>query len=767
MEKTPQEIETIRKGINYNPLFRYLDDEQTETLISSMKKQTFEPGSFIIQEEAFGDNFYVVDSGSVTVLQSSNDRGDHLNLGTLTSGQSFGEKAMLYDTRRSASVVAAGPVDCWVVDRPTFHKVLVSSKKKLAHFNEYATDVDPVTHTKALKATDFIRANLPREDFAGKSDDELLATVAKTFPRLTTLFQLVDRKDTGHVDFLEYCLYDVIASKPDPFLDFAFLMFDEKKKGYVCKDDVQRIMERKSSELFTFDMDSSLVKRFFGANGDRRLRFRGFSEFFLELQEELPVQAFLTLDKDNRGNLSEEDFIRLVEHFPHWRLPPQILDRVRELGSVNSRRKGVTYNEFVAFNNLLSHLPGVVTILKHAMSRNGNAPVSQDEFLKSAQMLRSVRPSPLELSIIYDLCDHTRTGRITVDDFMNASGLSAPPTTLPISPADAQTPAAEHSRFKEAVVNFLLGSVAGAAGACAVYPIDFVKTRLQNQPYDAKGKGTMYNGIIDCFRKSIRHEGVLGLYRGLPAQLVGVAPEKAIKLATNDLLRDLFSNKSTKKVDLPLEILAGGCAGGMQVFFSNPYELIKIRLQVQGAEAVNNPGFQRKGGIQLVREIGLAGLYKGASACWLRDIPFSAIYFPIYAHAKTALQGQKESLSKSDLFLAGAIAGAPAAYLVTPADVVKTRLQADSKSGKLRFQGLRDCFLKTYREEGFKVFYVGGFMRVFRSSPQFAVTLLVYELLQKSLAPSMESPRPIVTPPVSTSEYRQTTSKLSKVVPPI
>ncbi len=72
------------------------------------------------------------------------------------------------------------------------------------------------------------------------------------------------------------------------------------------------------------------------------------------------------------------------------------------------------------------------------------------------------------------------------------------------------------------------------------YPIDFVKTRLQNQPYDANGKGTIYSGIVDCFRKSIKSEGVRGLYRGLPAQLIGVAPEKAIKLATNDLLRGLF-----------------------------------------------------------------------------------------------------------------------------------------------------------------------------------------------------------------------------------
>ena len=40
----------------------------------------------------------------------------------------------------------------------------------------------------------------------------------------------------------------------------------------------------------------------------------------------------------------------------------------------------------------------------------------------------------------------------------------------------------------------------------------------------------MYRNSFDCFKKVIRHEGVTGLYRGLVPQLMGVAPEKAIKL---------------------------------------------------------------------------------------------------------------------------------------------------------------------------------------------------------------------------------------------
>lgn len=44
--------------------------------------------------------------------------------------------------------------------------------------------------------------------------------------------------------------------------------------------------------------------------------------------------------------------------------------------------------------------------------------------------------------------------------------------------------------------------------------------------------------------------------------------------------------------------------------------------------------------VSIVRQLGLVGLYKGVSACLLRDIPFSAIYFPVYAHMKKDIFGE-------------------------------------------------------------------------------------------------------------------------------
>ena len=59
------------------------------------------------------------------------------------------------------------------------------------------------------------------------------------------------------------------------------------------------------------------------------------------------------------------------------------------------------------------------------------------------------------------------------------------------------------------------------------------------------------------------------------------------------------------------------------------------RAAAEGAEAV-----PKRSAMWIVRNLGLLGLYKGASACLLRDIPFSGIYFPVYAHLKKDVFGE-------------------------------------------------------------------------------------------------------------------------------
>ena len=116
----------------------------------------------------------------------------------------------------------------------------------------------------------------------------------------------------------------------------------------------------------------------------------------------------------------------------------------------------------------------------------------------------------------------------------------------------------------------------------------------------------------------------------------------------------------------------------------------------------------------------------------MRDVPFSAIYFPAYAHLKLNFADETGYNSPWSLLIAGAIAGMPAASLVTPADVIKTRLQVVARSGQTKYDGVIDACRKIYAEEGFSAFWKGSIARMCRSSPQFGVTLVTYEWLQRT-----------------------------------
>lgn len=366
--------------------------------------------------------------------------------------------------------------------------------------------------------------------------------------------------------------------------------------------------------------------------------------------------------------------------------------------------------------------------------------ISKDEFMHSAQAMSQM--TPLEVDILFHLVDVLhQTGRIVYND-LYAIAPEQYFKQITNRLAEIHTVSKPEDRgvliqILESTYRFTLGSIAGAVGATAVYPIDLVKTRMQNQRTGSFIGELMYRNSIDCFKKVIRHEGIFGLYRGLVPQLMGVAPEKAIKLTVNDFVRDKFTDKNG---NIPMwgEILSGACAGGSQVIFTNPLEIVKIRLQVAGEIA----GGAKVRAWTVVKELGLFGLYKGARACLLRDVPFSAIYFPAYAHTKAQLADDTGYNHPLTLLLAGAIAGVPAASLVTPADVIKTRLQVVARAGQTTYNGVLDATRKIYKEEGFRAFWKGSIARVFRSSPQFGVTLLTYEVLQRVLYVDFGGNRP-------------------------
>ncbi|KAM9440355.1 solute carrier family 25 member 35 [Clarias gariepinus] len=84
------------------------------------------------------------------------------------------------------------------------------------------------------------------------------------------------------------------------------------------------------------------------------------------------------------------------------------------------------------------------------------------------------------------------------------------------------------------------GMVSSVVVVLFMTPLDVVSTRLYNQPVDFRGKGELYRGFMDCFSKTLKKEGVAGLYKGLGASYFRLGPHTILSLLFWDKLRALY-----------------------------------------------------------------------------------------------------------------------------------------------------------------------------------------------------------------------------------
>ncbi|XP_037543461.1 solute carrier family 25 member 35 isoform X2 [Nematolebias whitei] len=83
------------------------------------------------------------------------------------------------------------------------------------------------------------------------------------------------------------------------------------------------------------------------------------------------------------------------------------------------------------------------------------------------------------------------------------------------------------------------GMISSVVVVMAMTPFDVVSTRLYNQPVDHRGKGQLYNGFTDCVSKTLKKEGLTGLYKGLGASYFRLGPHTILSLFFWDELRRL------------------------------------------------------------------------------------------------------------------------------------------------------------------------------------------------------------------------------------
>lgn len=250
------------------------------------------------------------------------------------------------------------------------------------------------------------------------------------------------------------------------------------------------------------------------------------------------------------------------------------------------------------------------------------------------------------------------------------------------------------------------GAVARLVSQTVLHPVDVVRTRLQAR------------GVAMSFKPAMFMKGMI------PQSLFSM-PAGAIQFvsfeAAKERLQKLFPDD---KYTLPRILLAAAFGAAMAASVRIPQEVLKQRIQ---ADVYPNILVALR---ETVGKEGLGSLYKGSAAMLSRDIPGNALGFMFHGQGKAMFQSHtgRPPATRENLVVAG-IAGAIAAVIMTPVDVIKTRIMTGSGAPA----GMMATLRAIVREEGAGTLMTGVIPRIMFLAPLAGITFSVYEAIAANI----------------------------------
>jgi len=163
--------------------------------------------------------------------------------------------------------------------------------------------------------------------------------------------------------------------------------------------------------------------------------------------------------------------------------------------------------------------------------------------------------------------------------------------------------------------NITSGGVAGTLSLTFVYSLDYARTRLAN---DAKGKGgeRQFNGLIDVYVKTLKSDGIQGLYRGFAISAVGIFIYRGMYFGLYDTLKPMLLGADA---GVTASFLLGWAVTIVSGLMSYPIDTIRRRMMMTSGAAVKYKS-SIDCGMQILKNEGFMSMMKGAGANILRGV---------------------------------------------------------------------------------------------------------------------------------------------------
>jgi len=99
------------------PMFRHLSKSELERVAGWLQAYSVPAGDLLVREGASAQEFFLIEEGEAAVLQ------DGERIAVLGAGDFFGEIGLVETNRRTATIIAATPMDVIVMYRPEFEQM--------------------------------------------------------------------------------------------------------------------------------------------------------------------------------------------------------------------------------------------------------------------------------------------------------------------------------------------------------------------------------------------------------------------------------------------------------------------------------------------------------------------------------------------------------------------------------------------------------------------------------------------------------------------
>jgi len=246
----------------------------------------------------------------------------------------------------------------------------------------------------------------------------------------------------------------------------------------------------------------------------------------------------------------------------------------------------------------------------------------------------------------------------------------------------------------------------------------------------------VYKNTFDGFYKIFKNEGWRAFYKGFGIVAAFTVPAHGLYFLGYEVTkRNLHSHKKIEEKGPFVHFTAGLVAEFFGALIWTPMDVVKQRLQLQKTNANQKYKNSMHAFLTIVKEEGFRGLFKGFLPGLATYGPFVGIYFVVYEKSKTSFKNLYKMNSVDQLpfhthLIGGFLAGAVSAAVTCPLDVIKTRIQVQSKTSQVYKNGIH-AFVTILKEEGISAFGKGMGARMLWIAPGTAITIAAYEQFKR------------------------------------